>query len=116
MNLQALASEFLSSDHGQGALSALASQGFSLGDATSMLTAGAHAAGEHAEDHAQSSGLMGAHPGKSFFAAFAAGLVRGDGFLGALEDGAEGVVVGRVAEAIANKLGISADAASAAAS
>ena len=57
-------------------------------------------------EHASSSGILGEHPGKSFFAAFAAGLVKGDGVLGALEDGAAGVITGRVAEALASRAGL----------
>ncbi len=49
---------------------------------------------------------MGEHAGKSFFAAFAAGLVRGDGFLKSLGEGGEGVLTGRVAESLAARMGI----------
>jgi len=50
--------------------------------------------------------MMGDHAGKSFFSAFASGLVRGDGFFKSLLDGGEGVVVGRVAEALAERAGL----------
>ena len=35
-----------------------------------------------------------------FFAAFASGLFKGDGVVGSLEDGAAGILIGRIAEAI----------------
>jgi hypothetical protein len=104
MDVQALASEFLGSQHGQDALAALQAQGISADDAQTYLTHAAAAGGEHVEEHG--AGLLGDSPGKSFFAAFAAGIVRGDGLLGALGDGAEGVLTGRVAEAIASRAGI----------
>ena len=104
MDFSELAQEFLGSEHGQGALNALAAQGVSSDDAQTYLTHAVAAGGEHVEEHG--AGLLGDHPGKSFFAAFAAGLVKGDGIFGSLEDGAEGVLTGRVAEAIANRAGI----------
>jgi len=66
----------------------------------------AAATGEHG------AGLLGSHPGKSFFAAFAMGIVKGDGILGSLGDGVEGVIVGRVAEALASRAGLDPNTAS----
>ena len=45
-------------------------------------------------------------PVEIFFAAFTAGLLRGDGVMGALEDGATGVITGRVAEYLTSLAGI----------
>lgn len=104
MDTQQLISDFLSSDHGAQALQALTAQGMSDADAQQALTHAAAAASEHVEE--QHAGLMGAHPGRSFFAAFAAGLVRGDGFFKSLEEGGEGILTGRVAEAVAARAGI----------
>jgi hypothetical protein len=104
MDAQQLVSEFLSSEHGAQARQALANQGFSPEDSQQMLGAAAETAHAHAEE--QSQGLLGDHPGKSFFAAFAAGLVRGDGFMKSMEEGGEGVLTGRVAESIAARMGI----------
>ena len=56
---------------------------------------------------------MGEHAGKSFFSAFASGLVRGDGFLKSLVDGGEGVMSGRVAESLAERAGLDPSTASA---
>ena len=106
MEVQEMVNEFLASAHGQNALSALTAQGFGAEDATSWLSTAAAQGHAHAEEHAASTGILGEHPGRNFFAAFAAGLVRGDGFLGALEDGGEGLIVGRVTEAIANEFGL----------
>jgi hypothetical protein len=104
MDVQQLVSEFLASEHGNQAAQALADQGVSPDDAQQMLGQVAETAHAHVEE--QSAGLMGEHPGKSFFAAFAAGLVRGDGFFKSIEEGGEGILTGRVAESLAQKMGI----------
>jgi len=104
MDVQQLVSEFLSSEQGQQASHALASQGFNTDDTQRMLSQVAETAHAHAEE--QSGGLMGEHSGKSFFAAFAAGLVRGDGFFQSLLEGGEGILTGRVAESLAAKAGM----------
>ncbi|MPW16376.1 hypothetical protein GCT13_05380 [Paraburkholderia sp. CNPSo 3157] len=104
MDVQQLVSEFLASEHGNQAAQALAEQGVSPADAQQMLGQVAETAHAHVEE--QSAGLMGEHPGKSFFAAFAAGLVRGDGFFKSIEEGGEGILTGRVAESLAQRMGI----------
>ncbi|QKL60716.1 hypothetical protein HI808_03090 [Ralstonia solanacearum] len=104
MDVQQLVSEFLASEHGSQAAQALAAQGISADDAQQMLSQAAETAHAHAEE--QNAGLMGEHPGRSFFAAFAAGLVRGDGFFKSLAEGGEGILTGRVAESLAEKMGI----------
>ncbi|HEX7688902.1 MAG TPA: hypothetical protein VF453_14405 [Burkholderiaceae bacterium] len=104
MDTQQLISEFLASEHGAQAVQALGAQGIGQADAQQLLTHATGAAVDHVEE--QHAGLMGEHPGKSFFAAFAAGLVRGDGFFKSLVDGGEGVITGRMAEAIAARAGI----------
>jgi hypothetical protein len=104
MDVQQLVSEFLASEHGSQAAQALTAQGFSADDTQQMLSQVAETAHAHAEE--QNAGLMGEHPGKNFLAAFAAGLVRGDGFLKSLVEGGEGILTGRVAESLAAKMGI----------
>ncbi|WP_231950309.1 hypothetical protein [Paraburkholderia caribensis] len=76
MDMQELVSEFLASEHGSQATQALADQGINADDAPQMLGQVAETA--HAHVGEQGAGLLGEHPGKSFFAAFAAGLVKGD--------------------------------------
>lgn len=110
MDVQQLVSDFLSSEHGQQALAGLSAQGIDSDSAQQYLGVAAEAAHAHTEE--QTSGLMGDHPGKSFFAAFAAGLVHGDGFLKSLVDGGEGVISGKVAEALAARAGVDASTAS----
>jgi hypothetical protein len=109
MDTQALLSEFLSTEHGAQAMQALSDQGYSEADAQQLLGHATEAAQAHVEE--QHAGLMGSHPGKSFFAAFAAGLVKGDGFFKSLEDGGEGVISARIAEAVASRAGIDSSAA-----
>ena len=109
MDAQELFQQFIGSSHGQHALAALSAQGISGDDAQKYLQHATEAAHAHVEEQA---GILGNHPGKSFFAAFAAGLVKGDGLLGALEDGGEGVITGRIAEYIADKAGIDSGTAS----
>ncbi|CAG9189259.1 hypothetical protein BCAR13_10151 [Paraburkholderia caribensis] len=75
MDMQELVSEFLASEHGSQATQALADQGINADDAQQMLGQVAETAHAHVEE--QGAGLLGEHPGKSFFAAFAAGLVKG---------------------------------------
>jgi hypothetical protein len=103
MDVQQLVSEFLASEHGSQATQALSAQGVGTVDAQQILSqaaATAHTQGE------ESGGLMGEHAGRSFFSAFAAGLVRGDGFLKSMMDGGQGVLAGRVAESLADRMGI----------
>ncbi|KNH06731.1 hypothetical protein BRCH_04112c [Candidatus Burkholderia brachyanthoides] len=104
MDAQQPVSEFLSSEHGAQAQQALADQGFSPEDSQQMLGTAAKTAHAHAEE--QSEDLLGNHPGKSFFAAFAAGLVRGDGFMKSMEEGGEGIIAGRIAESTATRMGM----------
>lgn len=106
MDVQELAQSFLASEHGQQALSALKQQGISEDDATKMLGHAAQAGADHVHDHAESNGILGGHPGRNFFAAFASGLVKGDSVLEALEDGAAGVVTAKVTEVLCDKLGL----------
>lgn len=104
MDVQQLVSEFLSSEHGEQATQALADQGVSTEDAQQMLEQAAQTAHAHVEQ--QGGGVLGDNPGKSFLAGFAAGLARGDGFFKSLEEGGEGILTGRVAEAIGARMGI----------
>ncbi len=104
MDVQQLVNEFLASEHGGQAAQALADQGIGADDTQQILSQAAEAAHAHVEE--QGGGLMGEHAGKSFFAAFAAGLVRGDGFFRSLTEGGEGVLTGRVAESLAARMGI----------
>jgi hypothetical protein len=106
MDIPEVFEKFLASDNGQQALGALQAQGISADDATTYLGHATQAVADHVNDHAQSHGLLGDSPGKSFFAAFAAGIVKGDGVFGSLEDGAMGVVTARVTEALCDKAGV----------
>lgn len=110
MDAQQLISEFLDSEHGAQAVQALSAQGVSEADAQQLL--GHAAAAVHERANEQSTGLLGDHASKSFFAAFAAGLVRGDGFFKSLVDGGEGVLTGRVAESLAARAGVDSSTAS----
>jgi hypothetical protein len=98
MDVTDLFQRFMSSDNGQQALGALQSQGISPDDAQTYLQHATQAVAEH--------GLLGDAPGTSFFAAFASGLVKGDGVFGALEDGAMGIVTARVTEALCDRAGL----------
>ena len=106
MGIEGLVSNFISSEQGQQAMAALQQKGVSADDAQGYLTHTANAVAAHADEHAQSHGILGDHPGMSFFAAFASGVVKGDGVLGSLEDGATGVVTARVVEALCDKAGL----------
>lgn len=115
MDAQQLITEFLDSEHGSQALQALTQQGISEADGQQLLAQVAQAAHEHVEEQHQSQGgggLLGEHAGKSFFAAFAAGMVRGDGFFKSLMEGGEGIMTGRVAESLAERAGVDSSTAS----
>ena len=112
MDIASMVKEFLGSAHGAQAAAALQNQGFSPSQTQEMLGHAAHAAGQHVEHH---HGLLGDHAGRSFFAAFAAGIIKGDGIMGALGDGMEGVIAARITESIADRMGIDSNVAETAA-
>ncbi len=97
MDAAQLAEEFMVSDHGAQALQALRDQGLDDDAARQALAGAAAAAHAQATEH---------HGGRNFFAAFAAGLVHGDGFLKSLVDGGEGMLAGRVAESMSARAGV----------
>ena len=116
MDIGSLVQSFMGSPHGQQAAAALTQQGFDPGQVNQILWQATSAGAQQVEQrHRDNGGLLGEHAGLSFFAAFASGLVRGDGVMGALEDGAAGVVVGRIAEALTARLGMNSGMADAAA-
>jgi hypothetical protein len=116
MDISSIVQGFLGSQQGQQAAGALAQQGFNYNQVQQILSHSAAAGAQHVEQHHKDSGgLLGEHAGWSFFSAFASGLVKGDGVVGALEDGALGVVMGRIAEALMAQLGMDSALANAAA-
>ena len=103
MDAQQMISEFLSSPHGAQATQALAAQGINAQDAQQMLSQAVDTTHSHVEEqHAASSESAG----RSFFAAFAAGMVRGDGFFRSLVEGGEGILTGKVTASLAERFGI----------
>ncbi len=112
MDISSLLGKFLESSHGQGAASALQSQGFGDDQVQQILSQSLTAGAAHVEEAHQNSGH---HTGMSFFAAFASGIVKGDGIRGSLEDGVVGVVEGRIAGILTARMGIDSGAATAAA-
>lgn len=98
--------KFLNSSHGHQAKQKLLDQGMSEDEANIFLAHATQASADHVHEHAERHGFLGEHPGRNFFAAFAAGVVKGDGVLGSLGDGFEGALVGRITEAVCNKTGM----------
>ncbi len=116
MNIHSLVQKFLDSVHGQNAAAALSAQGIDDSQVQGILKHAATAGVEHVKQaHEDSGGLLGEHAGMEFFAAFASGLIKGDGVVGSLEDGAGGVVIGRITQALTEKMGIDSSTADAAA-
>ena len=113
MELSSLLGRFLESSHGQAAASALSAQGFGDDDVRQILNHSLSAGAAHVEQAHQAGG--GHHAGLSFFAAFASGLVKGDGVFGSLEDGAVGVIEGRIVALLTAHMGIDSATATAAA-
>jgi hypothetical protein len=110
MDLQSFVGNFLSSAHGRSAALALAAQGIRADKASEYL---AHAAAiGHAHVEKGPTDLLGENLAASFLTAFATGLAKGDGLLGALGDGVEGALVGRVTEALAARAGLDSKTAS----
>ena len=116
MDIAGLVEGFLASEHGQQAAAALTQQGIPAEQVQQILGAAAQAGASHVEQaHKDNGGILGEHAGMSFFAALASGLVKGDGIAGSLEDGAVGVVIARITEALTAQLGIDSGTADAAA-
>jgi hypothetical protein len=111
MDIASLLGKFLESSHGQNAASALSAQGLGSADVQQILTHSMTAGAEHVEEAHKSSG----HAGMSFFAAFASGIIKGDGVFGSLEDGAVGVIEGRIVALLTARMGMNSAAATAAA-
>ena len=120
---EALLSEFTGSEHGQNALNALQAKGFSPEDAQKLIAEAVPAAREVMEnklqDHPQPEvglfNLFGGHAGREFLVGVTEGIVRGDGFVGSLEDGGISAIAGHIAEVVASRLNISPDIAGTAA-
>jgi len=112
MELQDLITGFLASQHGQDAHATLVGQGIEPGQASTLLGHAAEAAANHVNeqhpppDEGLLGSLFGHHAGRNFLAGIAAGIARGDGLVGSLEDGAMGVVTGRITEALVEKAGM----------
>lgn len=106
MDVSELFSAFMSSGHGQQAMAALGQQGIAPGDAQNYLGHAISAAHEHVNSQAASGGLFGDHPGRNFFAAFASGILKGDGLKGSLEDGAAGVLTAKITEVLCTRAGL----------
>lgn len=104
MDAQALLQEFTTSQAGQDAAAALAAQGLSPDQVNQAIEHAVTAAHEHVQE--QGAGVLGDHMGRNIFAAFAGGLIKGDGFFGSIKDGLEGGIGGRLAEALSNKMGL----------
>jgi hypothetical protein len=104
MNVQELLGDFLSSGHGQQALAAFTANGVAPDDAQAALGHATNAVADHLKD---GGAATTAHQGLgNFFTAFAAGIAKGDGLTGALEDGAAGALVGAVTGALVEKAGM----------
>lgn len=111
---QELLSGFLTSEQGTNALSALQSRGYSADDAAALLNHAVPAAVESM--HQQTEGhenpglglfnIFGGHAGREFLLGAVAGLLRGDGVIGSLEDGGMGLIGGHIAEVVAERAGL----------
>jgi hypothetical protein len=107
MDIESIAQEFGGSDEGQQAAAALSQAGIDDSQVQDILGHAARAGAEHVEaSHKDNGGILGNHAGMGFFAAFASGVIKGDGFMGSLEDGAAGVVIARITEALTARMGL----------
>ncbi len=112
-------SEFTGSMQGQNALAALQQRGFAPAAAYGLLSHAVPAATEamhrattgHQEPALGLFNLFGGHAGREFLTGAVAGLLRGDGVVGSLEDGGIGMISGHVAEVVAQRTGMNQSAA-----
>ena len=106
--------EFTSSSQAKGAMEALARQGLSLDEAHDLIQKSLPAAAAsfarqtegHPQPHVGLFDIFGGHAGRNFLAGVVAGIVRGDGFVGSIEDGGIGVLTGHLADYLADEVGI----------
>jgi hypothetical protein len=113
-------SEFTSSPQAKGAIDALARQGISEDEARNLieqaLPGAAASFGKQTEGHEQPHvglfNIFGGHAARNFLAGVVAGIARGDGLVGSVEDGGIGVLVGHLGEYLAERVGIDGDKAS----
>jgi hypothetical protein len=106
--------EFSSSPQAQAAITALEKQGIPTDEARQLLEASLPGAARsftrqtegHPQPHIGLFSIFGGHAGRDFFAGVMAGLVRGDGIVGSIEDGGLGVLVGHLTEYLADEAGI----------
>lgn len=114
-----LLSGFASSPHGQSAAQALQNKGYSPADAEGLLShaipAAAAAMKKQTEGHEQPHlglfNIFGGHAKREFLIGLTEGLLRGDGVVGSLEDGAMSMVAGHIAEVVADRAGMNQEAA-----
>lgn len=110
-----LLSSFVQSQHGESAAALLQDRhGLSADQANEALGHAGEAAAAamheqtagHADPAAGAFSLLGGHAGSSFLMGALSGLARGESIGESLKDGLVGVVTGRVAEALAAKMGL----------
>jgi len=105
---------FVASSFGRDALAALQKKGIPEDEAKKFMSVAVPGAAEamksatagHAQPEVKLFDLFGGHSGRSFIEGVVAGIVRGDGVVGSLEDGAMGLVGGHVAEVIASRMDV----------
>jgi hypothetical protein len=115
-----LLSQFTSSPQGQGALAALQKQGISPDEARDLIEKSLPGAAAsfsrqtegQPQPHVSLFNIFGGHAGRNFLAGLVAGIARGDGVVGSLEDGAVGVLGGHLVEYLADEVGLDGDKAS----
>ncbi|HEY4000565.1 MAG TPA: hypothetical protein VGO93_16970 [Candidatus Xenobia bacterium] len=105
---------FLGSNQGQQALQALTNNGLDPQQAQTLLQHAANGAAEHFTQQTAGSAqpevglfnLLGGHAGKDALMGMVSGLLKGDGFGGAIKDGGLGLLVGHLGEYLAQRAGL----------
>lgn len=105
MDAQTMLHEFIHTEYGRSAATALARLGLAPEQVIQVLQAAVGAA--HAHVSQRGAGCLGAdlNMGRYVFASFAAGLVRGEGFIEAIKTNLEDGIGGLLAESLADKMG-----------
>jgi hypothetical protein len=105
---------FFQSQQGQNAFGVLQQRGYNPAQAQQILGSAVPAAAEAMARASQGNqqpalgifDIFGGHAGAEFLTGAIGGLLRGDGLVGSLEDGAMGMVGGHIAEVLAQRLGM----------
>jgi hypothetical protein len=112
--IEEIMQNFLGSSQGQSALQALSARGYDNDTAQTILNHAVNGASEHLSAQTANAekpevglfNIFGGHAGRDMFLGAVSGLLKGDGFGGAIKDGGAALLTGHIAEYLAARAGI----------